>query len=278
LSSVGTALSVSFGHHHVTLLKLEFSFNRRLLGIGYQHPNKDGVTNNLLAAHGAKGDRFIFRKLTEQIGTLDKKRQYLDADWEESGNHSLLDFYVKIMPQLINAERCSIFVHDPSQQAVWLKAGTGVEEKEIEVLLEEDSIVGGVIETGKPVIIHGVNETEGKHKATDRETGFVTESILCIPIRSLDGKKITGAIQLLNKKADELFDDEDLNQLEELAHYLEWSLENIYYHAEAKEVLQSIYNVLTKITLAVVVLLVLISPILMLWGFPILAKFFSGGG
>ncbi|MDK1024082.1 MAG: GAF domain-containing protein [Gammaproteobacteria bacterium] len=219
----------------------------------------------------------MFKRITRQIKTLDEKRQILDADWEATGNHSLLNFHVKIMPQLIDAERCSIFIQDPMQESVWLKAGTGVEEEEIELSLDDGSIVSNVIATGDPTIIHGLNEAEAAQKNIHSDAGFVAKNIMCIPIKSLDGKEITGAIQLLNKKADEKFSDEDLDSLEEMAHYLEWSLENIRYHAEAKEILESIYSVLTKIVMAAVAMLVLVSPILMLWGFPYIAKFFSGG-
>lgn len=219
----------------------------------------------------------MFKRITSQIKTLDEQRQYLDADWEATGNHSLLNFHVKIMPQLIDAERCSIFIQDPMQQSVWLKAGTGINEEEIELSLDDGSIVSNVIATGNPTIIHGLNEIEASQTNMDTDAGFVAKSIMCIPIKSLDGKEITGAIQLLNKREDEKFSDEDLDSLEEMAHYLEWSLENIRYHAEATEILESIYSVLTKIVMGVVAMLILISPILMLWGFPLIAKFFSGG-
>jgi GAF domain-containing protein len=219
----------------------------------------------------------MFKRLTGQIKTLDEKRQYLDADWEESGNHSLLDFQVKIMPQVIDAEQCSIFIQDPMQQSVWLKAGTGAQEEEIEVPRDDGSIVGNVIATGEPTILHGLNETDGVQRNIDVDSGFVAKNVMCIPIKSLDGKEITGAIQLLNKKADEMFSDADLAELEEMAHYLEWSLENIRYHEEASEILESIYSVLTKIVIAAVAMLVLVSPILMLWGFPYIVRFFSGG-
>jgi GAF domain-containing protein len=219
----------------------------------------------------------MFKRITGQIKTLDEKRQYLDADWEQTGNHSLLDFQVKIMPQVIDAELCNIFIQDPMQQSVWLKAGTGAAEEEFDLSLDDGSIVSNVIATGEPAIVHGLNETDGVHSNLDVDPGFVAKNIMCIPIKSLDGKEITGAIQLLNKKEDEMFSDADQAALEEMAHYLEWSLENIRYHEEAKEILEGIYSVLTKIVIAAVAMLVLVSPILMLWGFPYIVKFFSGG-
>lgn len=196
-------------------------------------------------------------KTLEQIKTLDEKRRYLDAIWEDVGNHSLLDFYVKIMPMLTDAERCSIFIQDPKQPAVWLKAGTGEEEKQIELSLDDASIVSNVITTGEPTIINGLNEAEAVHQITDGESGFVTKSILCIPVKSLDGKEITGAIQLQNKKDDQSFSDDDLSLLAEVAQYLEWSLENINYHAEATDILENMQPVIMTIVVLIGVVVTL---------------------
>jgi transcriptional regulator with GAF, ATPase, and Fis domain len=221
------------------------------------------------------GIKFMFTKLSGQIKTLDEKRRNLDADWEASGNHSLLEFYVKIMPNLIDAERCSIVIHDPMHESVWLKAET--DEDETEFSINDNSIIGSVIATGKPTIIHGINESERNRQDTGQDSKFMTESVLCLPVKSLDGKSINGAVQLLNKKAGEKFTDEDIKSLEEVAHYLEWSLENIHYHAEAAKILENVYSVLTRITFALIAMVIIASPFLMLWGFPHIVRIFFNG-
>jgi signal transduction protein with GAF and PtsI domain len=45
----------------------------------------------------------------------------------------LLAFYTRIMTRAVGAERCSIFIHDPDKDRIWLKTGTGVQEAEIVV-------------------------------------------------------------------------------------------------------------------------------------------------
>lgn len=62
------------------------------------------------------------------------------------------------MPKVLNAERCSIFIYDPESMTIWLKGGTEVKERDIEVTSEFDSVVGNVITTGKYRIITGLNE------------------------------------------------------------------------------------------------------------------------
>lgn len=188
----------------------------------------------------------MFTKILAQFDSLREQDPQLDIDWEE-GHHMLLDFFVRVIPKVVSAERCSIFINDPKKEEVWLKAGTGVREKEIDVAHDADSIVGEVIATGKPIIINDMEEREGLHKQIDPETGFVTRDILCIPIRSLDGAEITGAVQLLNRMYGHKFSDADLTLMEEIAHFLEQSLENIYYRSKTQRIVHRAAQ-LTRVT------------------------------
>ena len=188
----------------------------------------------------------MFKDIKQQIKHLDEKKNYLNADFDATENRALLDFYIKIMPKVLDAERCSIFIYDPDSMTIWLKGGTKVEERDIEVTGEYDSIVGNVITTGKYRIVSGLDEKSGVHKEMDERTGFKTRNILCIPIRSLDGKKVTGAVQILNKKSGE-FSDEDRTLLEEMAHFLQLTIENIFYNQESAVVLDDLYATSRKI-------------------------------
>jgi len=189
----------------------------------------------------------MYSSLHTQIDSLDKKKEFLDADWGSVGNHALLDFYVQIMPKVTDSERCSIFIHDPLRKSAWLKAGSGVDEREIEISLEKDSIVGKVMQSGEATIISDMDSLAGEHTQIDEKTGFVTRNILCAPIKSLDGSEITGAVQLLNKKGGGTFNADDQALLEEMLHYLEWSLENIYFHIEATETVKRVFSVMSRL-------------------------------
>ena len=192
----------------------------------------------------------MFNKLSKQIETLDEQKRYFDLEWEE-GHHNLLNFYVKIIPIVVNAERCSIFIHNPATREIWLKCGTGVTEREIRVDREAPSVVGNVIDTGEHKIINGLKEENGIHKKIDQQTGFETKNILSVPIKSLDGKEIMGAVQVLNKKGEEKFSEDDLKLVEEMAHYLQLTVENIYFNVEATGVLKAVKS-LTSLVVTVV--------------------------
>ena len=200
----------------------------------------------------------MFTTLKETIKILKQRREYLDVDWQKE-EHPLLNFYVKIMPVVLNAERCSIFIHDPDKSITWLKVGTGLAERDIEVTGEYESVVGKVITTGEHKIVTGLDRDEnGIHKQLADKTGFVTRDILCIPLKSLDGNKVTGAVQLLNKKDGTAFNDADLKLVEEVAHYLELTIENIYFNQEITGVLDTTFNLLEKITYILITAMILL--------------------
>ena len=179
----------------------------------------------------------MLAKIIRPLNSVRDQPPRLDINWDEV-HHMLLDFCVRIIPKVVSAEHCSIYIHDPTNDAVWLKAGTGVEEKEIDVSLDEDSIVSEVIRTGKSIIINDVEEQPEILDRIDQDDGFLTRDILCVPIRSLDGQKVMGAILLLNRMYGHKFSDADLKLMQEMALFLEQSLENVYYRSLTQGMLQ----------------------------------------
>ena len=192
----------------------------------------------------------MFKKLTRQIEALDEQKRYFDLEWEE-GHQNLLNFYVKIIPIVLNAERCSIFIHNPSNKEVWLKCGTGVNERDIRLDRDTPSIVGSVIDTGEYQIINDLEKKSGIHQVIDKMTGFDTKQVLCVPIKSLNGKENMGAVEVLNKKGGVDFTEDDRKTVEELAHFLQFSIENIYFNVEATGALKAMKSILSSIVTVV---------------------------
>jgi hypothetical protein len=81
------------------------------------------------------------------------------------------------MPMVLNAERCSIFIHDDENITTWLKVGIGLQECDIEVTGEFKSVVGKIISSGKAEIIPGPDKQNGIHKQLADITEFMTRDI-----------------------------------------------------------------------------------------------------
>ncbi len=185
-------------------------------------------------------------KLNAEYSAVLRKYGDIQRYWSETGHRKLLQFIVKVMPEVLDAELCSVFIHDPDQSSAWLRCSTNLPERDIEVSLE-GTCVGDVIASGSYQIRTDMDKRDGVHKQVDEDTGFITRNILCIPVKSLNGDEVTGAIQFLNKKGGKEFTSADKNLLEEMASLLELVIENIYVGQEMAEISKKIHK---KIDLA----------------------------
>lgn len=154
--------------------------------------------------------------------------------WTVDNYEALLRFYVSIMPQLLDAERCGVFVLDSVRQRILSKAGTGLRDGEIEAPLE-GSVVGQVVSTGERILANDLSEMPGFHQEAARQTGFVTRSMICTPIRSLAGGHVIGALQVLNKRPPARFDERDASMVAEVGEHLAMALDNIVLNDEIVE-------------------------------------------
>ncbi|MBI3935697.1 MAG: GAF domain-containing protein [Betaproteobacteria bacterium] len=180
-----------------------------------------------------------------QLNELSSKQKALSEELDPQRESKLLDFYVRLIPRMLDAERCSVFIHDPVNGKVWLKTGTGVTERGIEVSVK-GSVVGDVIASGKPVIAMDLVSRDGTHKATDTTTGFITREIICVPIRSKDGTRIAGAIEVLNKKSGGKFNQEDQAFLEEVGEHFQSVVESIFLGQETIRVSRNLLAVASR--------------------------------
>jgi GAF domain-containing protein len=172
--------------------------------------------------------------LEKKLAQLREKQQLMERAWREAGNRELLQFFVDIMPRALNAERCSIFILDPVDEKAWLQCGTGLSEKQLKVPTK-NSIVGRVISSGKYVMEDNLEDQVGAHDVVAAKTGFVTRTVVCVPVHGVTTKKVVGAIQVLNKHAG-VFTDADRVILERLAFHLEMNIENIFLRQELAKI------------------------------------------
>lgn len=210
----------------------------------------------------------MFGTLRLHLNRLSVKQRSTGLVDAQSAVSDVFRFYTRITRKLVDAERCSIFIFEPESDAVWLKAGTGVQEGGIKVSTE-DSVVGEAIRTGKTVMRDHMECRTGAHKQCDDETGFVTRNILCVPILDPELGEAVGAIQVLNKKGDEEFSAADADMLSELAVQVQTRVSRIYLNQEifglSEKVLRAATQVLTYSLMGVMIFVALILFILLVW-------------
>lgn len=91
-----------------------------------------------------------------------------------------------------------------------------------------EGIAGWVAQRGEPVLSNDVYNDARFYTRSDEQSGFRTDSMLCVPLRLED--RVIGVLEAINKRPG-LFDDQDLRLLQAIASPLAIALENARLHA-----------------------------------------------
>ncbi len=129
---------------------------------------------------------------------------------------------------LVAADRCSIWLIDTKNNRLWTKVAHGVQELQIAI---GQGLVGACIAKNEAIIVNDTSRDERFLKSVDVETGYVTKSVLTIPLQGVDGKPI-GALQVLNKPGG--FTPEDVDLLRLCGSYAASTLETQRLRKEAE--------------------------------------------
>jgi Sulfotransferase domain/GAF domain len=171
---------------------------------------------------------------TDQLTAAMAARLALRQHWQGVRNRDLFALLVLTVPRLLDADRVSLFVCDPTSGAVWLEAGTGVVERQI-IVTDSSSMVARAMAGGEPLFCTGLASVPGVHQQLALSTGFVTDTALTLPLHNQEGTAVIGALQVLNKRGTQAsagFTAGDLQVLQEVAFAVQPSLEAIFANQE----------------------------------------------
>jgi len=152
--------------------------------------------------------------MTPQAASSLSKRELLallDTANELTATETLQQALVNILGLaggLLKAAAGSVILHDTQRNDLYFAAVTGpvAESLRARHIPIEKTKAGQVFTTGQPVV---ENQLEDHYKEVDRQTEFVTRSMICVP---LSHRRATyGVMQLLNKAAGkEPYDERDI--------------------------------------------------------------------
>ncbi|MFP6781836.1 MAG: GAF domain-containing protein [Gammaproteobacteria bacterium] len=109
----------------------------------------------------------------------------------------LLRKIMSISSELLDAERSTLFLHDSTKGELWSRVAEGLEHKEIRFPAHA-GIAGEVFTRREAVNIPDAYADDRFNPAIDRDTGFKTRSILCVPVVGKHGAPI-GVVQVLDR-------------------------------------------------------------------------------
>ena len=111
---------------------------------------------------------------------------------------------------LTSADRCSIWLVSDDKKSIWTKVAHGMDTIELPI---GSGIVGSAVGKGKKVIIDDVYKDKRFHQDVDLQTGYVTKSMMVIPMFD-KSNEVIGAIQVINKQNEQsVFDERDMERL-----------------------------------------------------------------
>jgi len=108
--------------------------------------------------------------------------------------------------EVMESDRCTLFLHDPTTDELWSKVALGMGGREIRIP-SVAGVAGHCFRTGETINLADAYADARFNKEVDDRTGYRTRSLFCAPVYNRDGKRL-GVIQLLNKK-DGVFTEED---------------------------------------------------------------------
>jgi len=153
--------------------------------------------------------------------------------WHQTNDmETLLVRMAEAATRLLDADRASIFLWDKPNKTIVGRPALGIQKGELR-LPDVAGIVGQVIQTGEPRRVSSEHDDREIDRAVDRQTGYRTKTILCVPLNSPDGSRL-GAFEVLNKR-EGAFTSEDQRGLTELASYAAVALENTQQFADLLE-------------------------------------------
>ena len=138
----------------------------------------------------------------------------------------ILIIILKRLSELIKAKNWTLFLLDPKTEELYFGVVVGLDKgslADVRIGLGE-GIAGTVAHTGEPILVPEVQQDPRFSNRVDDLTGFVTHSIICLPLK-MQGAVI-GVIELVNPEDMSLFQDNFMPLLSILADYVAIAIHN----------------------------------------------------
>jgi signal transduction histidine kinase len=196
-----------------------------------------------------EGDDTQSGMLKEKIKGLEHRIGYLERIVKVSqmlnstlSLEPLLQIILQSATELTNTESCSIMLLDKNTGELrFAEATGGVTEALRKVSVPLDGSIGGyVIRKNRPLLIRDVRNDERWHGEVD-DLNFATHSILGVPLTVRD--RVIGVLEVINKKTDEGFNEDDIQIASTLSAQASIAIEN----ARLLDELQQAYRDLSEI-------------------------------
>jgi putative ABC transport system ATP-binding protein len=163
-------------------------------------------------------DESGFRNMLDDI--TQESQRFLEATalardmaFQSMLEQALFSFTAKA-GQLLDAERASLFLVDRERDSLVLRVAEDLpEDGEVRIPIGS-GIAGAVAASGETVRVDDAYADPRFSPDVDRQSGFHTRSILCLPVKDRNGE-VFAVAQLLNRRDGQPFEDADAERFAE---------------------------------------------------------------
>ncbi len=156
---------------------------------------------------------------------------------------------VEAATRLVDAERASLLRLDGRAGRLYFEValGDGTGELKRVRMVPGQGIAGRALQTCTPLIVNDVRADDRFFGDLDEKTGFVTRSMICVPLACKD--RPLGVLEVLNKRSGE-FDADDLEVVVALGNQIAIALDNarLYERLRASLVEFWVYTAIFAVT------------------------------
>ena len=165
---------------------------------------------------------------------MEKLRQLMEASTALNSTLDLgrlLDIILETALKSVDGDRGTVYLVDRTKEELWSIILRGKQQVTIRLPIGR-GIAGYVAASGDTLNIPDAYLDPRFNPDIDKQTGYRTTTILCMPMRNKDGK-IIGVFQLLNKRAGP-FTADDENFIAALSTHASLAIENARLYGEEK--------------------------------------------
>ncbi|WP_353683931.1 HD domain-containing phosphohydrolase [Thermodesulfovibrio sp. 3907-1M] len=154
--------------------------------------------------------------------------------------NNLIEILSNLAKEIIEVDRCSLFIIDEPKKELYTIFAHGV--KEIRIPLTS-GIAGHVVKTGKSYVTENAYKSKFFNPEIDRASGYITRNILAVPVIDSKGKVI-GVYQAINKSG--RFNNTDIRLMKLIAEFAAAAIETRMLYEKIKEVQKKVLIKLSK--------------------------------
>ena len=190
--------------------------------------------------------------MEEMEKSREKEMQFLDIVSDVTAEIELGSLLQRVMLEstsMLNADRATLFLNDTKTNELFSRVAMGDGIGEIR-LPNDAGIAGAVFQSQETINIPYAYADLRFNPSFDKQTGYFTSSILCVPIIIKDGECI-GCTQVLNKKGGG-FTAEDESRLKAFTQQVAIALENAKLFEDVAKERAYNHSMLTSMSNAVI--------------------------